>query len=410
MKSSDVIKNFDSKKDMTDYRNNMLDEAENLLNAGKMEEYDAKMLDIEQFDSEYAEYAEKRANIAAMRSAPAGVPLDAITAESIAMNIADKRDDGMRYRKAFMNFVLAGEKIPADLKNTDAYTTTSDVTAVIPNTLMDRIIELVESTGNILNKVTRTFYKGGVTLPISTVKPTATWTQERGTVDKQKKTTGSVTFSYYKLKCVVAISMAVENVTLEVFERTITNNIAEAMVKALEKAIIAGTGENQPQGILTEVAPAGQNINIAATAGITYKDLCAAEGALPAGYERAEWAMTKKTYFNEIVAMTDTNGQPIARTNIGIDGKPTYVILGRPVNFINEDDMPTYAATVESDTVFAFMFDFKDYILNTNLNITVSQYEDHDTDDKMTKAVMLADGKAVATYSMITMTKKAASK
>ena len=93
MKSSDVIKNFDSKKDMTDYRNNMLDEAENLLNAGKMEEYDAKMLDIEQFDSEYAEYAEKRANIAAMRSAPAGVPLDAITAESIAMNIADKRDN-----------------------------------------------------------------------------------------------------------------------------------------------------------------------------------------------------------------------------------------------------------------------------------------------------------------------------
>ena len=67
--------------------------------------------------------------------------------------------------------------------------------------------------------------------------------------------------------------------------------------------------------------------------------------------------------------------------------------------------MSTYADTVSSDTVFAFMFDYSDYLLNTNMDITVSHYEDHDTDDKMTKAVMLADGKAIAAYSLVTLTK-----
>ena len=47
----------------------------------------------------------------------------------------------------------------------------------------------------------------------------------------------------------------------------------------------------------------------------------------------------------------------------------------------------------------------KDYILNTNMDITVKHYEDNDTDDKMTKAIMLADGKAVAAHSLVTMTK-----
>ena len=408
MKFMNVIRKFTGRNDMVKFREGMLNEAEELLGAGKMEEYEAKISDIEQFDNEYAEYIEKQANIAALRNTQTDVPMSNIATESLAMPMTAREDNEMQYRNAFMNFVLTGEIIPPELRNADAYTTTSDVTAVIPNTVLNRIVELIETTGHILNKVTRTFYKGGVTVPTSAAKPVATWTSERGTVEKQKKTTGSITFAYHKLKCVIAISMTVENVTLEVFERTIANNIAEAMVKALEKAIIAGTGEGQPKGILKENAPTKQNIDIAATANITYKDLCSAEGALPAGYEQAEWAMTKKTYFNEIVAMTDANGQPIARTNIGINGKPTYVILGRPVNFINEEDMPTYTANVSTDTVFAFMFDFKDYILNTNMNVTVSHYEDHETDDKMTKAVMLADGKVVARHSMVTMTKKKA--
>lgn len=263
MKFMNVIKKFGSKNDYVDYRNQILDEATQLLEEGKMEEYKVKIEDVETLDDEYTQYTEAKANVDSMKgavsipnalsnAAHAGVT-DGIIA-SVGSAVTEDPTNSIEYRSAFMNYVLHGDKISAKLMNVDEVTTTSDTGAVIPNTILNKIIEKMEKTGDILNKVTRTFYKGGATVPTSAAKPVATWTTERGKTDKQKKTLGTITFSYFKLKCVVAVSIAVDTVTLDVFERTLTNNIAEAMVKALEKAIIAGKGAsaNQPEGILSE--------------------------------------------------------------------------------------------------------------------------------------------------------------
>ena len=417
MKFMNVIKKFESKKDYVDYRNQMLDEATQLLEEGKMEEHKAKIEDVETLDDEYTKYTEAKANVDSMKgavsvpnalsnAAHAGVT-DGIIA-SVGSAVTEDPTNSIKYRSAFMNYVLHGDKISAKLMNSDEVTTTSDTGAVIPNTILNKIIEKMEKTGDILNKVTRTFYKGGATVPTSAAKPVATWTTERGKTDKQKKTLGTITFSYFKLKCVVAVSIAVDTVTLDVFERTLTNNIAEAMVKALEKAIIAGEGAsaNQPTGILKETVIDGQSVEIAKGKDITFKNLCDAEGKLPAAYESAEWYMTKSTYFNQIASMTDSSGQPIARVNAGISGKPEYRILGRPVNFVSSEYMADFAATVSEDTVIAFMFRMEDYMLNTNLNVTVKRYEDDDTDDQMTKAIMLADGKVIDKNSLVEIIQK----
>lgn len=403
MKFMNVVKKFKNHQDYFAYREGMLNEAEDLLNEGKMEEYKAKVEDVKTLDAAYEDFKENIANIEAMRNA-AQAP--GLSMKGVSFTPEEKTEESQtnskEYRIGFMNYVLKGDKMPK-MANQDAVTVTSDVGAVIPNTILDRIVEKMEQTGNILNKVTRTFYKGGATVPTSAAKPVATWTTESGKTDKQKKALGSITFSYYKLKCVVAVSIAVDTVTLEVFERTLTANIAEAMVKGLEKAIIAGTGPsaNQPEGILTVTAVEGQKVEIAKGKTITFSTLCEAESKLPAAYDGAEWYMTKKTYFSQIAAMTDTNGQPIARVNAGIDGKPEYRILGRPVNFVASEDMADYAASVEADTTIAFLFRMEDYMLNTNLNVTVKRYEDDDTDDQMTKAIMLADGKVIDKNSFV---------
>lgn len=419
MKFMNVIKNFKSRQDYVDYRNQMLDEATQLLDDGKMDEYKAKLEDVETLDDEYTQYTEAKANVESMKGA-VKVPnvlsnaSHAGAKDGIVASVGDivKEDptNSIEYRSAFMNYVLHGEKMAANFTNSDEVTTTSDTGAVIPNTILNKIVEKMEKTGDILNKVTRTFYKGGATVPTSAAKPVATWTTERGKTDKQKKTLGSITFSYFKLKCVVAVSIAVDTVTLDVFERTLTSNIAEAMVKALEKAIIAGEGAsaNQPEGILSDAVEVveGQKVEIAKGKDITFKNLCDAEGKLPAAYESAEWYMTKSTYFNQIAAMTDTSGQPIARVNAGVSGKPEYRILGRPVNFVSSESMSDFSSTVSADTVVAFMFRMEDYILNTNLNVTVKRYEDHETDDQVTKAIMMADGKVVDNNSLVEVIQK----
>lgn len=389
-------------KDHADYmaqRNALLNEAETLLQDGNTEQYDAKVEEINALDSAYEEFSQKQADLAAMRGA-VKAPISNGEANRVVASIMEQ-DDDLDYRMQFMNHVLKGTPI---MTNGDAITVTGDVGAVIPNTIINKIYEKLETVGGIYAKLTKTFYKGGVTVPTSAAKPVATWTTERGGSDKQKKTIGSVTFSYHKLRCVVAVSIAVDTVTLEIFENTLAQNIADAMVKAIEAAAFNGAGaaSNEPEGILTKTVPDGQTINITEGSDVTYADLCAAEGALPAEYDAGtEWYMKKATFYNQFMGMVDDNGQPIARMNAGLDGKPDASLFGRKVNFT--DYVPAFAASVSGDTPFAVMFNFSDYILNTNLQITVKEYEDHDTDDQIKKAIMLVDGKPVDLNSLVVM-------
>ncbi|MSS42458.1 phage major capsid protein [Anaerosalibacter bizertensis] len=406
-----------NKKEYLAKRQGLLDEAQNLINESKIEEANAKMKEVEKLDNQWEDFSKAQANLNALNTDPKPVNIaelgdngvDGTVIDSLEKNtIATETDiyNTIEYRKAFMNNVVKGTPIPEKFLNADQNTTTSDVGSVIPTTILEKIVEKLEATGMILPLVTRTSYKGGLAIPTSTVKPVATWTAEGKGSAKQKKTTGNVVFNYYKLRCAVSVSFETSIVTLGVFETTIINNIAEAMTKALEQAIISGTGEGQPTGILTETAPEGQNIEIGASADIDYKTLVEAEAALPLAYEsEAVWCMTKKT-FMKFIGMVDSNKQPIARVNYGINGRPERTLLGRTV--VLNDYMTSLGSTIESDAVVAFLFNFKDYVLNTNYNITVKKYEDNDTDDQVTKALMLVDGKVVDENSLVTITKKGA--
>ena len=308
--------------------------------------------------------------------------------------------ESMEYRKAFMDYVLAGEKLPQEFR---ANTKTTDIGVMIPQTVLSKIVEKMEATGMILPLVTRTAIKGGVTVPTSAVKPTASWVAEGASSTKQNKTTGSITFAYNKLRCAVSVSLEVSEMALAVFESTLINNVVEAMTKAIEQSILTGTGSGQPKGILTETPEAGQEIQVAKAKAIDYKLLCEAEAALPLAYENgAVWLMTKKT-FMAFVGLVDTQGQPVARVNYGLNGAPERTLLGRRV--ILNDYMTNYDAAGSSTHIFAVLFNMSDYVLNTNLNIGLKRYEDNETDDQVTKAVMLVDGKVVDKNSLVTLKK-----
>jgi HK97 family phage major capsid protein len=325
------------------------------------------------------------------------------TIDTFNTNPQEQRElgtDSLEYRNAFMNFVLRGEAIPTELR-ADAVTKTGDVGSVIPQTVLNRIVEKLEAVGMILPLVTRTAIKGGVTVPTSAVKPVASWVAESAGSDKQKKTTGSITFNYHKLRCAVAVSLEVDTMALAIFETTLINNVVEAMTKAIEQAIISGTGTGQPKGILVETPEAGQSLDVSK---LEYKVLTDAEAALPLEYENgAVWTMTKKTFMG-FVGMVDADGQPIARVNYGISGKPDRTLLGRPVILCNYVDSFGTASTGEA---FAFLFDYKDYILNTNYQMGVKKYEDNETDDLVTKAIMIVDGKVVEKNSLVVLKKAA---
>lgn len=394
-----------NKEKYLELRNGLYTEAESLINEGKLEEGKAKMQEITDLDNKFENEATQLANLAALKDNTKISNIVPVNKDNKIGEIAGEDfSNTTEYRKAFMNYVTKGTSIPGEFKNAAGPTKTTDVGEMIPETVLSRIIEKMESTGMILPLVTRTAYKGGLTIPTSTVKPTATWVAEGAGSTKEKKSTGSITFAYHKLRCAISNSLEVDVMALPIFETTFINNVVEAMTKALEQSIINGDGSGKPKGILKETVIEGQNIDIAKAGKLDYKTLVSAEAALPLAYENGSvWFMAKKT-FMEFIGITDTNGQPIARVNYGINGNADRTLLGRRV--ILNDYMSSYDQTGATEHIFAFLFNPSDYVLNTNLNITIKRYEDNDTDDMITKALMLVDGKVVDKNSLVTLTKK----
>jgi HK97 family phage major capsid protein len=171
---------------------------------------------------------------------------------------------------------------------------------------------------------------------------------------------------------------------LSAFEAKFVENVAKAMIKAIEEAVINGTGAGQPKGILAETG------TVVATGVLSYAKLAECEGALPVEYETgAKWCMNKKT-FAQVLGLTDQNGQPIARVNYGLGGSPERTILGRDVV------ISPYVADNKT-----FIFDFADYVLNTIYDMGISKKQDWETEDLLTKAVMSVDGKVVDAGSLV---------
>lgn len=315
----------------------------------------------------------------------------------------------VKYRKAFMNYMKTGskEELRASTKTTDA-----NISTVIPTNLVNKILEKYEQLGVIYNLVTRTHYAVGQSIPVDSVKPTATWVGEGAGSTPQTKTLGAaIVFAHYKLRCEVRWTQEVATMTLSAFEALFVKQVGEAMLRALESAIVEGDGSGKPKGILTYTAPIGQALEIAAGASgkLTYKVLCDAEAAIPVEYEStAKWCMTKKT-FMQFIGMTDSAGQPIARVNYGIGGKPERTLLGRDVVIYAPQagsKLGNFADSVTADTIFAFIVDFGDYVLNTNYDLGIAHATDWDNEDHKTKAVLACDGKLILSDSLVTLTKK----
>lgn len=328
-------------------------------------------------------------------------------------------DKSLAYRKAFQQFIADGNR--ETLRAAAGNTTTGDnVGSVIPENLLDKIIEKIESVGTIYNLVAKTSYPVGQTIPREALKPVATWvgaatsTSGEGlgsTVQKGATLDVAISFTHFKLRCEVAMTEEVATMALSSFEKLFVKNVSLAMLRSIEFAIVEGTGVGMPTGILNATVPEGQALTVAAADKLSWKTLCDAEAAIPAEYEAGtKWCMTKKTFMS-FIGMVDDQKQPIARVNYGINGKPERTLLGREVVLYVPQagsKIGNYAATVEADTLFAFLYDFGDYTLNNNYDLGIQHKIDWDNEDHRTKAVAAYDGKVIDNGSLVTLTKTVA--
>lgn len=299
----------------------------------------------------------------------------------------------IEYRKAFQNYVLKGEAIPEKFneKRAAALTTVSDIGAVIPTTIQNKVIEDMTIEGKILSRINQTSYQGGLEIPISDINITATWLASENEVSEEQKAemNTKLTFSYHVLEARVAIGLLSATVSLPLFEATVVNQLKKAMTKALETAIVEGSGNGQPLGFTKYTLPENQVITMTEADIGTVKKWAEVEGEIPESYEDSViYVMAKKTWEMYLNGMTDTTGQKIGLGRINEKGQK--ILNGREV--LTVDKFPSFI-NAEEGAIFGAVVDLSQYCLNSNLAMYYKKYFDEDKNKWIHKALTIADGK-----------------
>lgn len=392
-------------------RTQLMNQAKAFLDAGNIDQFNATKKQVEDLDTKYEAEATAQANYAALQNA-AVVPtamqnLGGAPAPTGAQaNAVQNPYDSDEYMEAFMNFACRGTAIPAKFRNAAETTTTSDTGAVIPKTLLKEIIRNLKETGILFHQLRHLNIQGGVEIPILDLKPTANWVGEGASEDQKLSAKEKVSFSYFGLECKIAQSILTSVVTIDAFQELFVELATEAIIEALEKGVFKGTGEGQMLGVCNDP-------RVTNSVTLTAAEFAAYDGwkkkvfaKIKKKYQRGKFFMAQGTFEGYIDGMVDKNGQPVGRTNYGITEGTQYRFGGKPVETV-EDDVITPYDTAAADEVVAVYMNLKDYVLNSNMTMTVVQWIDHDTNKKKTKVMLICDGK-IADANGVILIKKGA--
>lgn len=348
----------------------------------------------------------RNANIAAVANG-AGALVGAPVASATDVRVTRSEDpfDTEDYNRAFMNFVVRGEQMPSNLVTpgmrpenvrADAFTYTTDVANFIPTTLSNTIIEKMSTYGEIWPLVTKMNVQGGLDINIWDFLPTASWITESTTADYQKAPNPTrISFKYHMLEVRLAQSFLTQLTTLDAFQRRFPEKAAEAMVRALEQAIIRGTGSGQPLGILNETRiQADHKLSKTADDISTWVGWANILKPLTRRYRNGYFVMAQDTWDRYINGMVDTTGQPVTRVNYGLDGanNEQLYFMGKRVMIVEDDILPAFDDAEDTDAFMLFTR-FSDYLVNQQEGMRAIRWNDEEASLVKDKIQTVVDGK-----------------
>ncbi|HJF34494.1 MAG TPA: phage major capsid protein [Clostridium perfringens] len=314
-----------------------------------------------------------------------------------SVNSTDDEEDKystLAYRKAFKDYVISGVPIPEEYtqeQRDNQLTMVGDVGAVIPTNLLNKVIEDMTVESKILARITQTSMQGGVDIPISDLNPTATWLESENAVSDTQKAEmkAKLSFGYHVLEARISVGLLTNTVTLNVFENTIVKQLKKAMIRAIETAIISGTGVGQPRGITTYTLPSEQVVKMDTNSIGKVSTWAGVESKIPESEEDSViYMMNKATWEKYLNGMTDSTGQKIGLGRINEKGQK--ILNGREV--LTCDKLPSFDSASDND-IFGVVVDLSKYMLNSNLSMYYKKYFNEDTNKYVHKSLMIVDGK-----------------
>lgn len=319
----------------------------------------------------------------------------------------------MEYRTAFKNLVQNDVMSDILVKRTSEQVS-GDLGILLPNTIVQEVIKGVEKVyGQLYSRVKKTNLKGGVQYPIGSFEAVMYWDgtagtdNEHGVSTKQKAGAADeyVTFTYHIGEARIAQSLLQSIVTVEAFEKEIVNALISAYVKGMDDIILEGNGVKQGEGILIEAAKPSGRIpakNIISFTAEEMEDWKSWQkklfAVIPLSMRklRPEFVMTAETFESNIMTLEDTNGKPVYRETYNpVTGDETATFKGREVVFVEEGGIKSFDTAAAGDYFGMMWVPEKAYAVNTNLQFSYKKYFDENTNQWITKGIVICDGKVL---------------
>lgn len=414
----DKKKELDALRESSDFETREAEIEKSIEEAETDEEKDTVDEEIDKLEAEKKEIEEK---IDGLEKELEGLEKELADLEAAQ---EDTRKDGkiemsekfgrgsMEYRTAFRDYIQTG-KIDKDIlefdKRNDAVSGSSDLGVLIPETVVQEIIKGVDKVhGQLYDRVRKTNLKGGVKYPIGSFAATFNRITESTKSNRQDPggITGYVSFGYKIGEIRLARTLLQAVLSVPVFEQEFAQTVVKAYVKAMDIEIMTGTeANNQCVGILTEAAaqssriPAGNIIEFTAAEAADWtewqKKLFA---KIPLGMraEKPEFAMTAATYESVIKTLADSQKHPVyAETFNPVDGTERATFKGKEVVFVENDSLKDFDSATNGQFFAMYWVPQKAYAINSNMEFTVVDYFDHETNQWIKKALVINDGKVL---------------
>lgn len=402
-KLESLVKRSDESQDVAELRSINSEIAEVRSNIGNYESI------ISQYNKEEEEKAAAEAR--------AKNPLPAIN------NDQKPQEVKMEYRSAFKEFIQKGKAIPAELVSEEmrnslskirearGTTLSSEISALIPVTVMDEVIREAKTGvyGQLFDRVRKTNIRGGVRYPLSNLVATFNWITEGETPEGQKAGTANtyIEFGSYLGIAQINTSIIASIESEAVFYSELVKLISEAFYKAIDYAIVNGTGNGQPLGI-TKDPRVKNSVTLSAAEVTNWQAWEKIIAAVPLAKRGGHIVLPIGTIDKYVRTLHDDNNRPLFFDNNLTLGTPSNGLEGRfdgqYVLAVENDILKNFDEASTGD-VIGFYAPLNDYAINSNLQFAISQFRDELSLQDVTRGMIICDGKPLDVNGIVLIKK-----
>ena len=404
-------------KQYNERRETLLNEAQTLINEGKLEEAKAKQAEVTALDNEYQNIVTERANLNALAGAPVAEPIEnksvnvsgARTVDVVSEPAENEAEVYLRAWAADMQYrsMTAQEKSVFDKVNAEfnnAYTHDTTNTAVlIPETVAAGIWKRAEEMYPLYADARKYNVRGKLVIKKHTgiVAGDAAWYDEQTPTADEQNAFGELILDGRELSKAVTVTWKLRAMATEEFIPFIINELGERMGVALGNAAAKGKGAAslEPEGVETALlAEDGTPQIVTYTGELDYATITEAIAKIHSSYlAGAAIYANNSTVWGKLANIMDGNKRPLFVPDVNGGG------VGRIFGMVVKPD----AGVSDGAILVGNAFQGLTFNVNEPLSITTEDHAKQRLTDYVAYAVV--DGGVVDTkaFAMIRDTAEA---